>query len=315
MLLLLLGLCATAVAAPSNARVVLADPDPELRHALATALSPWDLEIVVEATRPGDATQAEALATREAARFVVWRRDGDLVVFDRERGSAEHREGRVGPLDPVAAAAAALTVKTLMRLPPPVEPSPPMRAEAGVTVARQVSASGSEVRVQLGASARIARGSSTDLGARAIGAALLRPWLQRRWHFGIAGELGTETAIQRSGFKGAWNDWAVFALASWSLSRGPWAFEPHAAVGLTRSSFDGIENGMTRSESSTRVALRGGVWVRRRLDARWSIGGSLELDTTVRPPAYGKLVGNGEVFAVPDVAVSPGVFVAADVGR
>ena len=37
-----------AYAGSSNARVVLVDPDPELRRAMTTALAPWKLEVIVD---------------------------------------------------------------------------------------------------------------------------------------------------------------------------------------------------------------------------------------------------------------------------
>jgi len=305
-LVLLLMFTAAAQAGPSNARVVLADPDPELMRAVASTLSPWHLEVIVQREPPSDLVAAGTLATVREARFVVWRQDGDLVVFDRERGDAEHRAGRAGALDPVGAAAAALTIKTLMRLPPPVEEPVPVTPATDETAV--------EVRIQAGISARVTRGSTTDLGARATGAAVVRPWMARGWRFGVAGDIGTTTAIDRAGFRGTWSDWAVFGLASWTVERHGWDLEPHLAVGVMRSSFAGIENGMTRADDATLAAFRGGLWVRRRFGDHWSVGGSFDVDAVVGTPAYPKLVGNGEVFVVPDVALALGLFVAADVG-
>lgn len=106
--------------ADGTMRVLLADTDPELQRAVRAALAPWRLEVVIETEqRPTDATHAQAIGDAQTARFVVWREGTDLVVFDRERGEAEHRGAPSGALDPASAAAAALTVKTLMRLPPP----------------------------------------------------------------------------------------------------------------------------------------------------------------------------------------------------
>ncbi len=309
----MLAVGSTTLAAPrvtSNARVVLADPDPELLHAITAALAPWHLEVVVDATAPSDAADATNRATRADARFVVWRRNGELVVFDRDRAVVERRDGLDGVLDPISAAAAALTVKTLMRLPPPVEESvvpevlPPSTPENAM-----------RIRVQAGISSRVTHGSSTDLGARGVVAGLVRPWAARGWRFGLVGDLGTSTGVQKAGFKGRWQDWAVFALASFTVAHREWELEPHAGIGITHSSFDGSENSMIRSESATLAAFRGGVWVRRRVGEHWSVGGALDIDTVLGTPAYPKLVGNGEVFAVPYLAVALGLFVAADVGR
>jgi hypothetical protein len=285
----------------ASARVVLADPDPELLHAVETALAPWKLEVVIDAVRPASTAQAEARATRLTARFVVWRRDGDLIVFDRERRAAEHREGKAGRLDAADAAAAALTVKTLMRLPSPGHHD-------------EVTPGGPELRFQIGLASRITRGSEADVGARAGGAVLARPWHARGWRFGLAGEGGTSTAVQKSGFKGTWRDWAVLGVASWTEAIGRWEIEPLIAAGVDRSTFEGTEAGVERSEAATLALLRGGVWVRRRFD-RWSLGGSLALDVAPGAPSYAKADGGKSIFEVPALAFAIGVFAAADLGR
>src|SRR5262249_7795558 len=117
--------CGTAHAG-SATRVVLADPDPELRRAVETSLKPWRIEDAVEAQPPPDESAANDRANESSARFVVWRDGSALVVFDHDSGSAERRTASSGAFDPVGAAAAALTVKTMMRLPPPPEEPAPV---------------------------------------------------------------------------------------------------------------------------------------------------------------------------------------------
>lgn len=299
-----------ARAAPPSTRVVLADPDPELRGAVERALAPWRLEIVVESSVPASTAEAEARAIAQAARFVVWRRDGDLVVFDRERGAAEHREGQAGRLDAVSATASALTVKTLMRL-PPLEPATPPLVIAPV-ITPPPTQPGPELRMQAGGATRVTSGS--EIGARIVGAALVRPWGDRGWRFGVAVELGPRIDVQSAGFKGTWSDWAGFALASWTHIHGRWELEPHVALGITRSSLDGLEMSMDRTETATLAVVRGGLWVRWRF-GRWSVGASAELDGIPGTPTYSKLMGNGDIFAVPGFATAIGLFVAADLGR
>lgn len=116
---ILLLACAIVHAEPGKSRIVLADPDPALRAAVERTLSPWRIEVVVERTVPTSRAKADDLARSRDAHFVVWREGGELVVLDRRRKSMDHREARVGSLDAIDAAAAALTVKTLMRLEPP----------------------------------------------------------------------------------------------------------------------------------------------------------------------------------------------------
>src|SRR5262249_10223341 len=98
--LLVVGWLATAVeAAPmARERVVLADPDPELRHAVEQVLAPWHLEVVIEGPPPTDTAMAEQRADADTARFVVWRDGDELLVYDRELGFTERRDSRTGTL-------------------------------------------------------------------------------------------------------------------------------------------------------------------------------------------------------------------------
>lgn len=296
---------ATAHAEPT-ARVVLADSDPELLRAVTTTLAPWRLEVIVDDLPPKTTGEAEARAKVRDARFVVWRRDGDLVVFDRDRGAAEHRDGKQGALDVPSAMAAALTVKTLMRLPPPAEWN-------RVDVA-PLTRDGFGARLQTVITSRVARGSSTELGGRVAAALLARPSARRGLRIGIAGELGTGASIENQGFKGTWSDWSVLAIGSWTQERGRMELEPYAAAGIARSTFDGTENGMTRREKSTLASLRVGFAVRWRFGA-WTVGPAVELDAFLGTPTYDKLQGNGEVFRVPAFAVALGLLGAIDFGR
>ena len=296
----------TAIAhAEPATRVVIADPDPELVRAVTTTLAPWKLDVVVDEAPPKNTGEAEERAKQRDARFVVWRRDGDLVVFDRERGAAEHREGKEGALDPASAMAAALTVKTLMRLPPPDEIAPPPVARA---------AAGPELRVQTLVASRVARGSTTELGGRVGGAVLARPWAERGWRVGLAGELGTRAAVQSSGFKGTWTDWALLAIGSWAQIRGRLEVEPYVAAGIARSTFEGLESGMERSDAQTLGELRAGMAVRWRFGV-WTVGPAVQLDAFLGTPTYAKRSGNGELFRVPAFAVAIGVLGAVDFGR
>lgn len=297
-----------ARAAPEPDRVVLADPDPELLRAVTSALAPWRLEVLVEETAPADDADAEVRARASEARFIVWRRGGDLIVFDRDRRSTEQRAGTVGPLDAVAAAGAALTVKTLMRLPPPPPdpdqppPPPPPPAERGV-----------ELRTQATFATRIARGSETDFGGRLIAAVLVRPSARFGWRFGAAGEIGTTAEVKRAGFKGTWSDWTALALASWTYTRAPWELEPHLGGGVTRSTLEGTDTSSGRLERATLGVVRGGVAARRR-SGRWTIGASLDLDLLLGTPSYTRMGSSAPVFDVPAYAFALGLVAAADFG-
>ncbi len=298
---------AAARAAPAQARVVLADPDPELLRAIRSALAPGKLEVLVDEAPPADELEAELRAGELSARFVVWRRGGALVVFDRDRGSAEERESVAGPLDAVDAAAAALTVKTLMRLPPP--PPPPEEPPLIVPVAPPAPA----LRGQAAIATRIARGSTTEIGGRFVGAVLVRPLPLFEWRLGLAGDLGSNATVQRAGFKGTWTDWAVLGLTSWTFHQDRWEIEPQLGAGVTRSSLDGTDMSGGRHEIATLGLLRAGVVARRRF-GRWTVGGAVGADMILGTPTYTRIGSSAEIFKVPAFAAALGVLAAADFG-
>jgi len=303
--LVIAGWSATdATSAPAaRQRVVLADPDPELRHAMEQTLAPWHLEVVIEQSPPADATMAQQRADADTARFVVWRDGAALMVYDRELGFTERRGSRSGVLDPPTAAAAALTIKTMMRLPPPppVEGPPP----AGTIDA------GLELRIQAGAATRIAYGITTDVTTRLGGAVELRPWATSGWRFGVTGDGGSATSVSRAGFRGAWSEWSVLVLASWTYVRDAWEFEPHAAAGIRRSGLEGVETNLVRRATATVPTLRGGLWVRWRL-ARWTFGAALDVDASFGTPTYSKTGSQAEIFQVPGAGVELGGMIAVD---
>jgi hypothetical protein len=303
--LLVAGLHASEVlGAPApRQRVVLADPDPELRHAMEQALAPWHLQVVIEGPPPADTTMAQQRADADTARFVVWRDGMQLVVYDRELDSTERRDSQAGVLDAPAAAAAALTIKTMMRLPPPPD-------EAGAAAS---TAPGIGVRVQAGIAARISRGDSTNFSGRFGGAAEIRPWPSSGWGFGLAGDSGTSTSIDRGGFKGTWSEWLVLGFAGWTYTRDTWEIEPHVGLGIERSTLDGIEMSVARTDAATLSMVRGGVWGRRRW-SRWTLGAALDVDGIFGTPTYNKMGTSSlvTIFQVPGFAFELGGTIAVN---
>jgi len=303
-LIVALVLCSIEIAHAGRpgARVVLVDPDPELRRAVTTALAPWKLEVIVDPNPEIDGTTAAARADALSARFVVWREGNELVVFDRERGESLRREGQPGTLDPIAAASAALTVKTLMRLPPPGEQDKPAPAR------------GAELRVQAGFETRVAHGSDTAIGGRLVGAVLVRPLGDLGLRIGVLGDTGTADSVSRAGFKGTWSDWAVLLLASWTVVRGRLEIEPYVAGGLGRSRFSGIDMMVQRDEHETLPQLRGGGWVRWRC-GMWTVGGAFGVHALLATPTYTRPNNGMVLYESPSIAVSIGLVIAADLGR
>jgi hypothetical protein len=303
-LLLAAGAPAASGAPAAERRVVLADPDPELKHAMDQALAPWHLEVVVDGAPPADAAEAGERAGADTARFVVWRDGDQLVAYDRAQASLERRASRAGPLDPPTAAAAALTIKTMMRLPPPQadEPAPPSVSKHLPSI---------ELRIQAGAATRIARSDTTEVSMRLGGAVQLRPSRAAGWWLGVAADGGTSTAVSRASFKGAWSEWSLLALASWSHPLGAVELEPHLGAGLRRSTLHGDEVKTPRSEAATLGTARGGVWVRWRY-ARWTLAAELAADRTFGPPTYRKTGTTAEIFQVPGLAAELGAVISID---
>lgn len=294
----------TALGAPSpRQRVVLADPDPELRHAMEQALAPYRLEVVIEGTAPTDDSIAQERADADTARFVVWRDAEQLVVYDRELGTTERRDSQAGMLDAPTAAAAALTIKTMMRLPPPPteQPAPtPPPAEPGI-----------EVRLQAGIASRIARSDETDTTARYGGAATILPFPSLGLRFGVAGDTGTAVSVDRASFKGTFSEWSVLGVIGWTYAHEFWELEPHIGFGVRRTTLDGAEQGTPRTENATLATARAGMWARLRY-ARFAVGVSLDVDDVFGTPTYTKMDTPAVVFQVPGTGIELGAVITVD---
>jgi hypothetical protein len=155
-LLACIALLRTAsVAADGQHRLVVLGPDEELYRAISLALSAWGVETVRSDLPPPEPSQPEAverateLARQLGVEAVVWisrTERGSLVwVFDARAGDVTTRIlDETPPFDSAAAAAVALSVKTVLRstvVAPPAErfgasPSPPPVEPARVEPAR-----------------------------------------------------------------------------------------------------------------------------------------------------------------------------------
>ena len=298
---------ASTAAADSTMRVVLADSDPQLRRAVEASLRPWRIEVVVDPNVPADVTAAGTRADDRAARYVVWREGDQLVVFDRDRGQAEHRAAQLGSFDPLSAEAAALSIKTMMRLPPLATPD--RIAATGPAPDPEI-----DLRVEAGTGARYERGLDGNVALRFGLGAMVRPWHDRGWRFGAIGDLGASASVDQAGFKGTWNNWSALAFVgwTWTTDHGTWELEPWAAIGIEHSALEGLEMGTPLDDSKILPAVRGGVAARRRF-GRWSIGAIAAVEGVIGVPTYNKLKApTAEIFEVPPFGLVGSIVVAAD---
>ena len=296
-----------AFAGPSASRVVLADGDPELRRAVDASLKPYRIEVVVDPVPPSDLAGAEARAEGRHARFVVWREGSELVVFDHETAALERRVAQDGAFDPVSAAAAALTVKTMMRLPP--EPPPEVAVLAPPPARVAPDTGGIELRLDGVIGARYEVGLDSTVALRFGLRALVRPWRDDGWRLGIAGDLGAAADVEQAGFRGTWSNWAALAVASYELVP---EVEAWVGGGIEHSDLSGIEMTTPRTESATLLAGRAGVIARYRLGA-FTVGAGLTLEGVANTPTYTKTRSSNAIFEVPPTSVVGGLVLGTDI--
>ena len=299
-----MSLVASIASADTTKRVILADPDPELRQAVELSLRPWRLEVIIEASVPTDLAVAQARADERTAQFVVWREGSEIVVFDREQRIAYRRATRAGSLEPSDAEAAALSIKTMMRLPPPSEPSESARVAPTLR-------DGIELRFEGAAGSRYERGLDSTVALRFAAGAMVRPSRDRGWRFGVVADFGAAATVNQAGFKGTWSNWAGLGYASWTLANGSWELEPWIALGAERSALDGTEMATARSEDATLFAIRSGIVGRRRF-GRSLVGVSVAVEGVVGSPTYTKLNAPADVFEVPSFGAVASVVIATD---
>ena len=309
MIPIVLALCAIANADPAPTRVVLADPDPALRRALLQSLKPWRIEVVVESDTPHDDNTAAMRAGDRNARYVVWREGAELVVFDRETNHAERRVAPAGTLDALGAAAAALSVKTMLRLPDTPEPETTTTVIVPPVVPPPLIGPTTELRFDAGIGGRAEYGLDSNIALRFLTRAAARPWLDRTLRFGIAGDFGADATVDQAGFHGRWTNWALVATASFAIELEGYEIAPWLGFGIEHSALDGSEMGMTRHEEDVLPAYRVGVGIRRSV-----LGAELLIEGLAKTHTYTKLDGPAQVFEIPPISALLSVFVTADVG-
>ena len=297
--------------ASANPRAVVADGDVQLRAAIADSLKPWLFEVVPASDAPVDMAAAAQLATDNNARYVIWRDGAEVVVVDREGDKVDRRAAPAGTLDAVAAAAVALSVKTMLRLPelPPdqiVEKPRPKHVAAPAN-----DQDGVELRVMALVGSRFEYGLDSNVALRFGGGFAIRPWRDAGWRFGAIGDGGASATVDQAGFHGRWNNWSLLALASWDATIDHWEVGPWLAVGLEHSTMTGTQSGMARSEEQLSPALRGGAAARYRMPG-WFVGGQLALEGLLTNTTYTKPDSGAQVFEIPRIGAVLSLLVGVD---
>jgi hypothetical protein len=270
-LLVVVGWAAIATAEPR--RVLVVDSDEELVHAIETSLAPWKLQVIAQS----DGFEPSLVASRAIqadAQFIVWREGAELVVYDRERDVTERRPAKPGSMDPVAAAGAALTVKTMMRLPDPAAETAPSGSTTITTVAPPITDESDSVRIAA------SLGIDTEAVLRGTFGVMYRPMSQLR--IGGAFEIGAQD-LERAGFKGTARDYGFLATASWTVRLDSFEVEPWVAAGVLIDIVDGQHALEMRHETAVVPTGRVGValwwWHSTQLGLALTGSGSFALGT------------------------------------
>lgn len=220
-----LSVVTAAAAAPH--RIAVLQPDAELHRALVLALAPWGVETLRDDTPPPSSPpEALELATRLAEHMqveaVVWvsrTEAGSLVwVFDAHAGEVTTRMlDDLPPFDSAAAAAVALSVKTVLRASVVAPPAERFGAPAVAPRGENVFA------LEAGAGAGLI--ASGELDVKLELAAVL--WFAAARRLGLSLEIayGPELAVEDNGFQGSYRDIATggrgrFRVLSSALSFG-----------------------------------------------------------------------------------------------
>lgn len=279
--LALLLLATPAQASPR--RVAVLEADLELLRALHLALSPWDVETVRSSAPAESLTQdpirtASGLARRLHVEAVVWisrTEQGPLLwVFDDDTREVSTRMlAAAPPFDGAAAAAVALSVKTVLRatvVAPPAErfgaqvaPSAPAEAEHTLALELVVA---------------LAMVDRRKVEPRLEVAPVL--WLTKHFGLSLEASAGPGVALESSRFRGRYNELVLGGVARLRL---PLAAELSASVSLGGSAHwsalsgqldDSLEVGVRRlnasldAEASASIAF-GGVYVGAMLGASY----------------------------------------------
>jgi hypothetical protein len=294
-------------------RVLLLAADPELREATASTLAPWQLDVIPGeqpapgGAMPGAGERAAAAAQQQGARAVVWiARDGTgqaLWMFDVASGQAVSRRlASPPPFDAPTAAAAALSIKTMLRH----SAVAPTAEKFGAAAAAAAPPRPARLHLDSSGGWRFRAGSRPEprIGIAALWA------LPLRLAAGARVQLGPGLAVDARGFAGHFNDTAA---ALTLRSEQPLARAWHAAGWLDATlhftEIDGVVLPADRRAGATRVnpAIGAGAAIGARLPLGATVELRGELSYQTRRQRY--LVGGEPVLELPSVSTGVGAAV------
>lgn len=220
-------LVAARPACAHERRLALINPDPELDHAVALALSPWGISVLVKQEEPpGTALptaseRARVLALEWGASVVVWispEQQGSLLwIYETDTDSVSTRQlGVAPPFSSPNAASVALTLKSLLRTmearpapapqpaasppPPPPNDAPAPRFTLSAELdLRYIARQAHELRGALG--------GVWWLGAQPT-----------RWGLGLKASAGPGIDLERATFNGQLRQLSLSAEVTWKLA-------------------------------------------------------------------------------------------------
>jgi hypothetical protein len=228
-------LCLAAVGWAGAQRIAVLQPDDELQRALSLALSPWGLETVRSdaplpgAAQPEAARTASRLARQLDVQAVVWMtrlEQGSLLwVYDVGSGDVTTRFlSQSPPLDSAAAAAVALSVKTVLRASAVAPPDERFGSRPNSPTGDRLWA------VEFGAAGHWIVAQQIAFTGQLSGVA----WLPAQRRLGLSLELSSGPGLQidEPEFDGSLREFAVGAKARFRLIRSA-SFAMVVALGPT----------------------------------------------------------------------------------
>jgi hypothetical protein len=270
-------LYAGLAASEGQRRIAVLTPDDELLRAISLSLSPWGVETIrSDAPSPAPSQPEAVRATARLARdlgvdAVVWvssTEGGSLLwVFDARAGDVTTRMlAEIPPFDSAAAAAVALSVKTVLRSSAVAPPEERFGAQPEASFAQRSWA------IELGAGGQWVSPRQPELRFEVAGAV----WLTAARRFGVSLEAsyGPGLGIDDALYRGTYREFIAGVRGRYRIIHLPtlWtALSLGGAVHWTRLSGTLVDSAIDRSvnrlklsldaEASMNVVVGGGAYI------------------------------------------------------